>query len=160
MPNGTLSEPPGAGSRQRIVILAGLPGSGKSTYLERLGVKPLSSDAIRRLLADDPTDQTIHGRVFNTIRYLLRQRLAIGRPVTYIDATHLTVDERRPYVKIAQWYGCDIEAVFFDVPVEVCLERNRGRERVVPEEAVRAMAAKLAPPTVDEGFSRVTVVRY
>ena len=93
------------------------------------------------------------------MRYLLRQRLAIGRPVTYVDATHLTPDERQPYVKIARAYGCEAEAVFFDVPLDVCLERNRGRARVVPEEAVRAMAAKLVPPSVDEGFSRVTVVR-
>jgi len=153
MPNDTSSEP------QRIIILVGLPGSGKSTYLERLGVTSLSSDLIRQLLADDATDQTIHGRVFNTLRYLVRQRLGIGRPVTYVDATHLTPDERRPYIKIAQSYGCEAEALFFDVPLEVCLERNRGRARVVPEEAVRAMAAKLVPPSVEEGFSRVTVVR-
>ena len=153
MPNDTSSEP------QRIIVLVGLPGSGKSTYLERHGVTALSSDLIRQLLADDATDQTIHGRVFNTLRYLVRQRLAIGRQVTYVDATHLTPDERRPYIKIAQSYGCEAEALFFDVPLEVCLERNRGRARVVPEEAVRAMAAKLVPPSVDEGFSRVMVVR-
>jgi len=41
----------------------------------------------------------------------------------------------------------------------VCLERNRRRDRVVPEEAVHRMAAKLAPPSLEEGFSRVTVVR-
>jgi predicted kinase len=153
MPNDTSSEP------QRIIILVGLPGSGKSTYLENIGVTALSSDLIRQLLADDATDQTIHGRVFNTIRYLVRQRLAIGRQVTYVDATHLTPDERRPYIKIAQAYGCKAEALFFDVPLEVCLDRNRGRARVVPEEAVRAMAAKLVPPSLDEGFSRITVVR-
>ena len=153
MPNDTSSEP------QRIIVLVGLPGSGKSTYLERLGATALSSDLIRQLLADDATDQTIHGRVFNTIRYLVRQRLAVGRPVTYVDATHLTPGERRPYIKIAQSYGCEAEALFFDVPLEICLERNRGRARVVPEEAMRTMAAKLVPPSVDEGFSRITVVR-
>jgi predicted kinase len=153
MPSATSSE------AQRIVVLVGLPGSGKSTYLDRLGITPISSDAIRQLLADDATDQTIHARVFTTIRYLVRQRLAIGRPVTYVDATHLTRGERRPYIKIAQRYGCRAEALFFDVPLEVCLERNRGRDRIVPEDAMRKMAAKLVPPRVDEGFSVVTVAR-
>jgi predicted kinase len=153
MPSATSSD------RQRIVLLVGLPGSGKSTYIERMGVTPLSSDAIRQLLADDATDQTIHGRVFSTIRYLVRQRLAIGRPVTYVDATHLTPAERKPYVKIAQQYGCDLEAIFFDVPLRVCIERNVARARVVPEEAMRRMAKKLVPPAVGEGFRRITVVR-
>ena len=152
MPNDTSSE------KQRIVVLVGLPGSGKSTYLERLGITPLSSDGIRQLLADDATDQTIHARVFQSLRYLLRQRLAIGRRATYIDATHLTPAERRPYIKIAERYGCAVEALYFDVPLDVCLARNRERSRVVPEEAVRAMAAKLVPPSVEEGFNTVTVV--
>jgi predicted kinase len=142
----------------RIVVLVGLPGSGKSTYLKQMGVSGLSSDAIRKLLADDETDQTIHVRVFQTLRYLLEQRLAIGRAVTYIDATNLTPEERGPYLAIGRTWGCDVEAVFFDVPLDVCLERNAGRPRVVPGEALAKMAAKLAPPSVEEGFARVTVL--
>lgn len=146
-------------SAPRIVVLIGLPGSGKSTYLEKLGLKGLSSDAVRGLLADDETDQSIHREVFATLRYLLRRRLALGRPVTYMDATHLTPRERRPYIKIGQLYGCAVEALFFDVPLDVCRQRNQGRSRVVPEEALERMAAKLVPPTVEEGFSTVTVIR-
>jgi len=123
-----------------------------------MGVAGLSSDTIRRQLADDETDQTIHARVFQTLRHLLRQRLKIGRPVTYIDATNLTPRERAPYLEIGKSYGCEVEAVFFDLPLEVCRERNARRHRVVPDDALTKMALKLAPPSLAEGFVRVTAI--
>jgi predicted kinase len=139
----------------KIVIAVGLPGSGKSTYFKHRGWNAISSDEIRRLIADDPEDQTVHARVFATIRYLIRQRLATGRPVTYVDATHLTRWDRRPYIQLARRYGCKIEVLFFDVPVETCIERNKSRERVVPSQVIREMSRKLQVPTLEEGFDRV-----
>jgi len=143
----------------RIVVMVGLPGSGKSTYLERMGAESLSSDAIRKLLVDDETDQSANDRVFQTLRYLLRHRLALGRPLTYIDATNLTRNERRPYVRIAKSFGCEVEAVFLDVPLEVCRQCNARRHRVVPEDAMERLAAKLTPPVREEGFGKISVVR-
>ena len=144
---------------ERIVVAVGLPGSGKSAYFERLGVNSISSDAIRLQLADDATVQTIHEQVFEVVRYLLRQRLALGRPVSYIDATNLSLKERRPYLDIAAKYDCGIEAIFFDVPLAVCKARNAVRGRVVPAQAMDQMAAKLVPPSTAEGFDTVQVVR-
>jgi predicted kinase len=141
----------------RLVITVGLPGSGKSTYLARLGANAISSDEIRRLIADDPQDQTINARIFSIIRYLIRQRIAAGRPVTYVDATHLTPWERKPYVVLAQRYGCRLEALYFDVPVDICIARNQARDRAVPEAAIRKMALQMIPPTQKEGFAAVTV---
>ncbi len=108
------------------------------------------------MISDDPANQRIHGRVFRTVRYLIVHRLELGRPVTYVDATNLTVWERRPYIRIGQLYDCDVEALFFDVPLEICLLRNRLRERIVPEDAMLVMAGRLAPPELWEGFSAVT----
>ncbi len=142
----------------KIVVLVGLPGSGKSTWLEQQGAGVLSSDAIRKLLADNEDDQSINGRVFGTLRYLLRQRLATGREVTYIDATNLTRSERAGYIRMGDYYGAEVEAVFFDTPLDVCRERNARRLRVVPDEKLQAMALRLRPPIVEEGFTRVTVI--
>ena len=144
----------------RVVLTIGLPGSGKSTYLAKLGAHPVSSDAIRLQLADDETEQTIHGQVFATARYLLRKRLELKRPITYVDATNLTRHDRKPFIRLAHAHDCEVEALFFDVPLDVCKARNAARGRMVPVDALDTMAAKLQPPSTDEGFTRIEVVRY
>jgi predicted kinase len=144
----------------RLIVAVGLPGSGKSRYFADLKVNPISSDAIRLQLADDETDQTIHARVFTTVRYLVRQRIELQRPVTYVDATNLTRRDRKPFIKLARELGARIESLYFDVPLAVCKARNSTRARVVPEHALDLMAAKLIPPSTEEGFSRVEVVSH
>lgn len=111
------------------------------------------------MLFDDESNQTNHRVVFSVLRTLLKQRLALKRPVTYIDATNLSRWERRPYVAIAELWGADVEVLWFDEDYERCRARNLQRSRQVPEDAMRRMRDRLQPPSLDEGFSRITVIR-
>ncbi|MDQ1390867.1 MAG: hypothetical protein QOF56_4321 [Acidobacteriaceae bacterium] len=143
-----------------IVVLAiGLPGSGKSSWFKRHNVVPLSSDLVRSLLFDDVREQRFQDLVFSNLRSMLKARLIAKRPTNYVDATNLTPQERQHWIKLAKDYHYEVHAVFFDVPLDVCIERHERRDRVVPEDVMRRMAAKLKPPAFEEGFAKITVVR-
>ncbi|MGH9607779.1 MAG: AAA family ATPase [Terracidiphilus sp.] len=142
-----------------VVLAIGLPGSGKTTWFGRRGVTPLSSDMLRGILFDDVEEQRYQGLVFSTLRSMLRARLIARMPWNYVDATNLSIHERRQWIKMAKSFGYEVQAVFFDVPLEVCLERNSKRDRSVSEDAMRKMAEKLKPPVFEEGFEKITVVR-
>jgi len=147
------------GARGFVVLTIGLPGSGKTTWFKRRGVTPLSSDLLRSLLFDDITEQRWQGLVFSTLRSLLRARLIAKMPWNYVDATNLSPHERRQWIKMAKSFGYDVQAVFFDVPLEICMDRNRRRERTVSDDVMKKMADRLKPPDFKEGFSKITVVR-
>jgi predicted kinase len=159
------SRPPGPSERSPqapkgyVVLAIGLPGSGKTTWFGRRGITPLSSDLLRNILFDDVEEQRYQGLVFSTLRSLLRARLIARMPMNYVDATNLSTHERRQWIKMAKSFGYEVQAVFFDVPLEVCLERNRQRDRSVSEDVMRRMAEKLKPPVFEEGFEKITVVR-
>jgi predicted kinase len=142
-----------------VVLAIGLPGSGKSSWFKRHNVVPLSSDMVRSLLFDDVREQRFQDLVFSNLRSMLKARLIAKRPMNYVDATNLTPQERQHWIKLARDYQYEVHAVFFDVPLEVCLERHQRRDRVVPEDVMRRMAAKLKPPAFEEGFAKITVVR-
>jgi predicted kinase len=146
-------------SRGVVVLAIGLPGSGKSSWFKRHNITPLSSDMLRSLLFDDPAEQGFQDLVFSNLRSMLKARLLARRPLNYVDATNLTPHDRHSWIKLAKDYGYEVQAVFFDVPLEVCLERNHRRPRVVSDEVMRQMSAKLKAPSFDEGFAKITVVR-
>lgn len=147
------------GARKKLIVLVGLPGSGKSKWAAEQSVGVLSSDAVRALLTGDAENQAANRLVFPTLRNLLAMRVKAGMEATILDATSLTPKERRAWFRTAEALGCEAEAVFFDTPLALCKSRNASRLRVVPEEVMDRFAARLVRPSEAEGFTRVTVIR-
>ena len=147
------------GESGKIIVLVGLPGSGKSTWAAQQGLGVLSSDAVRALLTGSETNQDVNPLVFETLRFLLTMRVQAGAAATIVDATFLTARERRAWVRFAASLGCSAEAVFFDTPTKTCKARNKARSRVVPDDVMIRFAARLTPPSLKEGFTQVTVIK-
>lgn len=147
------------GSKNRLLVLMGLPASGKTAlcnFLVKLGAARINRDAIRKRLYGD---EAIYGdyKVVNAEYYKeLRAALTKGG-IVVSDNVNTTVYHRKGTIAAARELGyTDITIVWLDVPLDVCLARNAARERQVKEDVIRSMAADLAdaskgPPREDEG---------
>ena len=80
----------------------------------------------------------------------------------YIDATFDLPWKRKPWIEMAREAGVPCTLVYFQTPLDVCLERNskRSSDRMVPEPVVQAMFQKMqsSPPVLEEGFARIDLL--
>ena len=111
-----------------LVLLIGPSGSGKSTFARR-HFKPtevLSSDFFRALVSDDEADQTASRDAFEVLYLVAEKRLRRGR-LTVVDATNTTAEARSRLLELAQRYHVPAVAIVFDLPPEICLQRDAQR---------------------------------
>ena len=147
-----------------LVVLVGPSGCGKSTFAARhfRATEVLSSDRFRALVSDDEMDQSATRDAFEALHLIAAKRLARGR-LTVIDATNTQPLARKALIELAREAHLRAVAIVFDLPAELCEERNRGRkDRQVPSEAVfqqRSQLDRFLPDLEREGFRRVFVLR-
>ena len=143
-----------------IHAMVGIPGCGKSTFASRLvnalgpgQTEYVNPDSIRRrlILRDGltPTSPGYHPDVEPETWAEAHATLsaAVGREVPYavFDATNLTIRARQAVIDSAyegnggSQYGLTFVAWLFQTPWEQCVEQNRIRARVVPDEVMERM---------------------
>lgn len=111
-----------------LVVLVGIAGSGKSTFATRhfAPTQVLSSDAMRALIADQPSAQGATDDAFDLLHQLLEMRLRRGR-LTVVDATNVEDWARKQLLDRARRHRRPAVAIVLDVPLEIALARNLGR---------------------------------
>jgi len=135
-----------------LVVLIGLPGSGKSTFQRDRYAGThvhVSKDLLGRAQRKDEKQMR-----------LVEAALRTGRSVV-VDNTNPRRADRAPLIEIARRLGATTTGILLVAPVAECLRRNAAREGKarVPAVAIYVTARKLEPPSREEGFDEVFEAR-
>lgn len=147
-----------------LLLLRGSAGCGKSTWIDKNGLKPytLSADDIR-LLCQSPImqvdgtegiSQANDNVTWKTLFNLLETRMQKGE-FTVIDATNSKTSEMNRYKEMCNTYRYRIYCVdFTDIPIDEVKRRNVNREvlKRVPEEAIDKMYSRFATQKIPSGI--------
>ena len=154
----------------QLLLLIGLPGSGKSSLAGQLAIQVpgswiISTDTIRAELFGEEAVQGPWLLVWRQVEDQFRcavEQIKDGKSSRAIyDATNTARRKRRDVLTLARAAGfTKITGVWVDTPLSVCLERNRRRDRSVPEAVIERMYRQLrdVPPSPAEGMDRL--LRY
>ena len=152
--------------RNSLIIIVGISGAGKSTYIEKLkqtlpNVNVHSSDKLRGILFGDENCQRDPGMVFGILKRNVEKDVASGRDVI-IDATNLNPRDRRDWITIADKYGAEKIAYVIERDKSTIMKHQEKRKseggRFVPEDAIDRMFSKYIRPDKSEGWDKIVLV--
>lgn len=148
-------------NRPSLILLVGIPGSGKTTYAEKyIKENPntihLSSDRIRAELWGNESTQGDNNEVFSLMQSRAIDALNNGQSVVY-DATNITRKDRSYIITLCPKFA-KIECHIIWSPIETCIERDAARERTVGKEVIDRMLKRFQAPYYDEGIHEIRVI--
>jgi predicted kinase len=149
-----------------IIIMVGLPGVGKSTYIRKYfsGYTLISSDDIIEKYGaqegktyDEAFSKYI-GRASREIKENAQRALKNNENIVW-DQTNLTKKKRRGILNRVPPHYKKV-AIVFDISDKLRDERMSGREgKTIPPHIVKSMENSYQAPTKDEGFDEILVVK-
>lgn len=126
-----------------VIMLCGLPGTGKDYYVQKSGLPMVCLDEIRKEFKVSATDN--QGRVIAESKERARAFLRKKQPFIW-NATCITEMIRGKLISLFEDYGARVKIVFLETAWETELERNKNRVNSVPEDVIEKMLSKLEPP--------------
>lgn len=143
-----------------LFLVCGIPGSGKSTFLSQFVKKSssliISRDKIRFSLLKDGEDYFAHEPIVEQMFYTgISKALELGYDV-FADQSSISPSARRKIKNRVHGFS-EINIIWIDTPIEVCIERDSKREgrARVGEKVIKNMLANFTPPTFEEGFANI-----
>lgn len=143
-----------------LILMRGLPGSGKSTFLKNKELEPyvVSPDNIRMLhdglILDESGSLAISQgndkNVWNLVHEVIENRMKSGKLVI-VDGTHLETNKFEVYKKLKEDYRYRVYMLdFSEVGLDETLIRNNNRTdyKRVPEYVVRKMDTLLRKQSI------------
>ena len=147
----------------KLILMVGIPGSGKSTLAKRIiakGYHCMNADSIRQELYGEEDAQGNPEDVFKIFFERMEQAMQEEKNIV-VDNTNLNPKHREQILERARKFNySDVQLWLLDVPLEVCLERSRNRERAVADDIVTNMYMglnKSGRPKRSEG--KVVIIR-
>ena len=132
---------------KQLVLMRGVPGAGKSTFIKEHGLEPytISPDELRQMHTSPVYNeqgmkvisQKHDNQVWDNLMEILEERMING-DFTVIDATHSTGKLIKKYETLARKYRYRTYVVTIEQDLDTLIERNNQREELkkVPEEAI------------------------
>ena len=122
-----------------LIVVSGLPGTGKSFFCRKLAEKLsfpiLASDTLRKILFPYPQyKESENKRLFSACYVLIEELLRKGIPVIF-DATNLLERHREYYYRAAERAGAKLILVWFEAPTEVVRQRLLAREKTAKQQS-------------------------
>lgn len=130
-----------------VVVLSGLPGMGKDTFLKNnlAGYPVVSLDDIRRKNKLKPDDSSATGWAVQEAKEQCKVYLRKGQPFVW-NATNITQQLRRQWIDLFVSYKARVKIVYIEVPYKQWVQQNSNREFPVPNQVLFRLLNKLEVP--------------
>lgn len=143
----------------KFIMMIGIPGSGKSTYAEKIASSEegivISSDKLREELFGNVWEIEKNAFLFSEMFRRTQKYLNEGKNVIF-DATNIRSSERK---RILRKYKEAFKVCYYIKPsLDKVLYQNSRRDRVVPEEVIMKMYHEIQEPVPNEGWDEIHVI--